>query len=54
LIIARGKFTLDGKTYTLAVNNDINSLHGGLKGFDKVVWDAQTAVDSAGNTVLYR
>ncbi len=39
--IARGKFNLDGKEYTLAVNNDLNHLHGGLKGFDKVLWDAE-------------
>jgi aldose 1-epimerase len=38
--IANGKFSLDGKTYTLAVNNGANSLHGGIKGFDKVVWKA--------------
>ena len=44
--IAKGKFTLDGKEYTLAVNNGKNHLHGGLKGFDKVVWQA---VPLAGN-----
>lgn len=39
--IGKGKFTLNGKTYTLATNNGANHLHGGLKGFDKVVWDAE-------------
>jgi aldose 1-epimerase len=39
--IGKAKFTLDGKEYTLAVNNGENTLHGGKKGFDKVVWDAK-------------
>jgi aldose 1-epimerase len=38
--IAKGKFTLDGKEYELAKNNGPNSLHGGLKGFDKKLWNA--------------
>ena len=36
--IARGQFTLDGKSYQVPVNDGQNSLHGGTKGFDKVVW----------------
>jgi len=40
--IGNAKFTLDGKEYTLQANNGKNSLHGGVKGFDKAVWDAES------------
>jgi len=39
--IAKGKFTLEGNEYTLAQNNGENSLHGGIKGFNKVLWQAE-------------
>jgi len=45
--IARGTFTLNGKRFKLAINNGNNALHGGIKGFDKVVWDAVEIKDSA-------
>jgi aldose 1-epimerase len=43
--IAKGKFTLNGTEYTLARNNGENHLHGGIKGFDKVIWKAELFQD---------
>ena len=53
--IAKGHFTLDGKEYTLATNNYPNALHGGNKGFDKVVWEpkAVTTPDGPGLKLTY-
>jgi len=48
--IYQGKFTLDGQEYTLPVNNGPNSLHGGIKGFDKVL-QIQPVSDSTPQTV---
>ncbi|HVX40724.1 MAG TPA: aldose epimerase family protein, partial [Gemmatimonadaceae bacterium] len=51
--IAKGRFTLDGTTYHLAINNGPNALHGGIKGFDKVLWNAQPVHDSAGVGIVF-
>jgi aldose 1-epimerase len=45
--IARGRFVLDGRAYSLACNNGPNHLHGGLQGFDKVVWQAHALASEA-------
>jgi aldose 1-epimerase len=49
--IRAGRFTLDGVTYQVPVNNGVNSLHGGTKGFDKVVWGADP-IDTDGQLGL--
>jgi aldose 1-epimerase len=49
--IANGKFTLDDATYHLPVNNPPNSLHGGINGFDKVVWTAKPMMTANGSSL---
>lgn len=53
--IAKGQFSLNGETYQLATNDGPNHLHGGPKGFDKVVWEAETSQedDSASLILTY-
>jgi aldose 1-epimerase len=51
--IANGTFTLDGKKYELPKNDGPNTLHGGLKGFDKVVWDGEPLKGKNGVTFSY-
>lgn len=51
--IAGGKFKLDGKEYSLATNNGPNHLHGGLKGFDAVVWKAEQIKEPSGVGVKF-
>ncbi|MEP2237283.1 MAG: aldose epimerase family protein [Maribacter sp.] len=50
--IANGKFSLDGEEYILAKNNGQNSLHGGAKGFDKVIWKVEEVKESSTNVSL--
>lgn len=51
--IAKGKFTLEGATHTLATNNGPNHLHGGNRGFDKVVWKASEVQTADGPGVRF-
>ena len=51
--IANGKFNIDGVEYSLARNNGSNSLHGGLKGFNKVIWDTKPFDNSYGEGTLF-
>lgn len=52
--IAKGKFTIDGVEYSVPVNNGENALHGGLKGFDQVIWAATPAADENGASLTLK
>ncbi len=51
--IAKGRFRLDGIEYKLATNNGPNHLHGGLRGFDKAVWEAKPVASPEGPSIQF-
>ena len=51
--IAKGQFSLDGRTYSLATNNGPNHLHGGNRGFDKVLWAVTTKESPDGSSAIF-
>ncbi len=52
--IGGARFELDGASYVLAANNGPNHLHGGVRGFDKVLWDAEPVQSGSGAGVVFR
>jgi aldose 1-epimerase len=52
--IGNGKFKIDGKEYSLPLNDGPNHLHGGIQGFDKVFWDVQAGADSTSLSLTYK
>lgn len=51
--IAKGRFLLNGTTYSLAINDSPNHLHGGVKGFNKVIWNSEAAETEDGPSVTF-
>ncbi|MFY0624880.1 MAG: galactose mutarotase [Reichenbachiella sp.] len=52
--IAKGEFSLDSQIYSLATNNGANHLHGGLAGYDKVLWEAETFIKKESAGIIFK